>query len=79
MDHCRRFGLWMSRHRFVELAPLWSFPVFLAVAHLPMYVEPRYGLPLVPFTLIFAAAAVTHLSSRIAELNRPDFRFWRIR
>jgi 4-amino-4-deoxy-L-arabinose transferase-like glycosyltransferase len=51
-------GLWLSRHRFLELSPLWSFPAFLAVAHLPMYVEPRYGLPLVPFTLIFAAAAL---------------------
>jgi 4-amino-4-deoxy-L-arabinose transferase-like glycosyltransferase len=57
-------GLWLSRHRFVELSPLWSFPAFLAVVHLPMYVEPRYGLPLLPFTLIFAAAAITHVRSR---------------
>jgi hypothetical protein len=56
------FGLWVSRHRFVELSPVWSFPVFLAVAHIPMYIEPRYGLPEVPFTLIAAAVGVTHLS-----------------
>jgi len=56
-------GLWLSRYRFVELSPLWVFPAFLAVAHLPMYVEPRYGLPLVPFTLILAAGAITHVVS----------------
>ena len=56
------FGLWVSRHRLLELSPVWSFPVFLTAAHIPMYIEPRYGLPLVPFMLIFAAVGVTHLS-----------------
>jgi hypothetical protein len=56
------FGLWVSRHRFLELSPVWSFPVFLTAAHIPMYIEPRYGLPLIPFILIFAAAGVAPLS-----------------
>lgn len=51
-------GIWRHRSRLVHLAPLWTFPVFLLVAQLPMYAEPRYGLPLVPFMAIFAAAAV---------------------
>jgi len=52
-------GMWLSRRRTVELAPLWSVPAYFAAAHVPMFVEPRYGLPLVPFLLIFAAAAVS--------------------
>jgi 4-amino-4-deoxy-L-arabinose transferase-like glycosyltransferase len=48
-------GALISRARLVALASVWSFPLFLALAHLPMYVEPRYGLPLVPFLAIFAA------------------------
>jgi 4-amino-4-deoxy-L-arabinose transferase-like glycosyltransferase len=59
------FGVWASRHRLVELSPFWSFPLFLAAAHIPMYVEPRYGLPLVPFTVIFAAEGIKELSGRI--------------
>jgi 4-amino-4-deoxy-L-arabinose transferase-like glycosyltransferase len=54
-------GGWTVRRRLVELAPLWSFPVYLAAAHLPMYVEPRYGLPLVPFLATFASVAIVAL------------------
>jgi hypothetical protein len=52
-------GMWLSRHRAGELVPLWSVPAYFAAAHVPMFVEPRYGLPLVPFLLIFAGAALS--------------------
>ena len=51
-------GLFLTRARWGESVPVWSFPVYLCVAQLPMYVEPRYGLPLAPFLLIYAAVAV---------------------
>jgi len=52
------YGLWLQRGRLQDIAPLWTFPVFLLVVQLPMYAEPRYGMPLVPFFAILAAAAV---------------------
>jgi 4-amino-4-deoxy-L-arabinose transferase-like glycosyltransferase len=52
-------GMWRSRHRASEIVPLWSVPAYYAAAHVPMFVEPRYGLPLVPFLLIFAGAALS--------------------
>jgi 4-amino-4-deoxy-L-arabinose transferase-like glycosyltransferase len=51
-------GLWINREKLWKLAPLWIFPAFLIAAHLPMYVEPRYGLPLQPFLWIFAGASI---------------------
>ena len=65
------FGVWVSRRRFSELSPIWSFPAFLTLAHAPMAVEPRYGLPLVPFTLIFAASGVTYLSKQWLTYRAP--------
>ena len=56
-------GVWLSRDRLASLAPLWSFPRFLVVAHLPMYVEPRYGPPLVPFVTLFAAKAASSVGT----------------
>lgn len=52
-------GAWQARSRMAALAPVWAIPLFFAVAHLPMLVEPRYGLPLEPYLLVLAAIAVT--------------------
>ena len=57
------YGVWLLRGRLVELVPLWSFPAYLAAAHAPMFVEPRYGLPLVPFLILFASFAVVSIAS----------------
>ncbi len=51
-------GLWRHRLRFIELTAIWAVPAYIAASHLPMYVEPRYGLPLEPYLLILAAASV---------------------
>jgi 4-amino-4-deoxy-L-arabinose transferase-like glycosyltransferase len=52
------YGAWLLRTQLVRLFALWSFPVYLMLAHLLVYVEPRYGLPLVPFVAIFAAGGI---------------------
>jgi 4-amino-4-deoxy-L-arabinose transferase-like glycosyltransferase len=57
-------GAWISRRRLISLAPLWTFPAFLAVAQLPMHTQPRYGLPLVPFLATFAAAGIMAIYRR---------------
>jgi hypothetical protein len=62
-------GVWFSRKRLVTLAPLWSFPLFLLTAHLPMYVEPRYGLPIVPFVIMFASVALDSMFSLVKPLD----------
>jgi hypothetical protein len=33
----------------------------MLAAHLPVYVEPRYGLPIVPFLAVFAAHGINQL------------------
>jgi hypothetical protein len=40
------------------------FPVFGALIHLPMWIEPRYFLPMMPMVFIMAAVGVTPLNSR---------------
>lgn len=67
------YGAWTARHRAVELVPLWSFPAYLAAAHLPMFVEPRYGLPLVPFLTLFAAAACAERVGLIGSRVQREF------
>jgi 4-amino-4-deoxy-L-arabinose transferase-like glycosyltransferase len=59
------FGLWCHRKRWAELLFLWAFPVYLAAAHLPMLVEARFGLPLEPFLVVFAAAGALSVRPRI--------------
>ncbi|HEY7292934.1 MAG TPA: hypothetical protein VH583_24060 [Vicinamibacterales bacterium] len=54
-------GFLATRRRWIELVPLWSVPVYFCAAHLPVYVEPRYGLALQPFLLIYAAVLVDRI------------------
>ena len=61
-------GAWSCRGRLIETLPLWSFPAYLMAAHLPVFVEPRYGLPLVPFVAIFAGEGVRRLLANRAIL-----------
>jgi hypothetical protein len=53
------YGASSLRGRIQTTMPVWTFPLYLAAAHGPVYVEPRYGLPLVPFLTMLAAAGVT--------------------
>ena len=55
-------GLVSERRRFVELSHLILFPIFLAAVSLPLWIEPRYGLPMMPLVAILSAVGVTSLS-----------------
>jgi 4-amino-4-deoxy-L-arabinose transferase-like glycosyltransferase len=52
------YGFWLQKNRFFELAHLVLFPLFVALIHLPLWVEGRYSLPMMPMAVIFAAVAV---------------------
>jgi hypothetical protein len=49
-------GVWKSRADLSRLVPLWSVLLYVALAQLPIYVEPRYGLPAMPFLLVWGSA-----------------------
>ena len=54
-------GVVWERRRFVELSHLILFPIFLAAISLPLWIEPRYGLPMMPLVAILSAVGVTSL------------------
>jgi 4-amino-4-deoxy-L-arabinose transferase-like glycosyltransferase len=54
-------GLWWMRGRLIETSNIWLFPLFGALIHLPMWIEPRYYLPMMPMVFIMAAHAVSTL------------------
>jgi hypothetical protein len=58
------------RGRIQTTMPVWTFPLYLAAAHGPVYVEPRYGLPLVPFLTMLAAVGVTACLHRFKARRR---------
>ena len=49
------YGIFLERRRFVSLSHIILFPVFLSLIHLPMWIESRYSLPMMPLALILAA------------------------
>jgi len=49
------YGFGRCRVQLGPTAPIWSLPLYLALSQLPMYVEPRYGLPFEPYLLMLAA------------------------
>ena len=59
------YGMLIERRRFVSLSHLILFPVFLALVHVPMWIESRYSLSMVPFLLIFSARGVEQLVKRM--------------
>ena len=64
------YGVWSARARARELLPLWLLPAFVLAAQLPAYVEPRFGLPIMPFVVIFAAAGLARISVYAGEIPR---------
>lgn len=54
-------GVVSERCRFVELSHLILFPIFLAAISLPLWIEPRYGLPMMPLVAILSAAGMVHV------------------
>jgi 4-amino-4-deoxy-L-arabinose transferase-like glycosyltransferase len=64
------FGVFKERARLVSLSHLVLFPVFLLAAHLPMWVESRYALPIMPAVFIFAAVGATGLPKFIKAMRK---------
>jgi 4-amino-4-deoxy-L-arabinose transferase-like glycosyltransferase len=64
------YGVYTQRKRFVELSHLTLFPIFLLLAQLPMWVETRYSLPIIPLVTIMASAGVVHLIENVRVIER---------
>jgi len=58
------YGIFLERKRFVSLSHIILFPVFLCLIHLPMWIESRYSLPMMPLVLILAARGIEGMSYR---------------
>jgi len=66
------YGMFLERRRFVSLTHIILFPIFLCLIHLPMWIEGRYSLPMMPLVLILAARGIEGLLSMIrAEKGGP--------
>jgi hypothetical protein len=62
------FGVISVRSRFVLLSHLTLFPIFLMAISLPLWIEPRYGLPMMPLVAVLSAVGLLAQSRRF--LNR---------
>ncbi len=57
-------GGWLSRsHPYLVI-----FPFFLVLFHLPLWIEPRYSLPMVPMMIILALFFISRARSRFRTL-----------
>ena len=55
------FGMIAERARLFLLSHITLFPIFLCVIALPLWIEPRYGLPMMPLVVILASVGVLAL------------------
>jgi len=64
------YGIVLERRRFVLLSHIILFPIFLCLIHLPMWIESRYSLPMMPLVLILAARGIEGLLDFFCSRNR---------
>lgn len=64
-------GILAERRRFVQLRYLTLVLAFLTLSQLPMWVEVRYSLPLMPMILIFAAVGARWLGTTVLHGSTP--------
>jgi 4-amino-4-deoxy-L-arabinose transferase-like glycosyltransferase len=55
------FGVVAQRSQFASLTHIILFPVFLCAIALPLWIEPRYGLPMMPSVAILSAIGAIEL------------------
>ncbi len=67
-------GVVSDRRRFVKLSHLILFPIFLAAVSLPLWTEPRYGLPMMPLVAILSAAGMVHVWKSVRRRAAADAR-----
>jgi 4-amino-4-deoxy-L-arabinose transferase-like glycosyltransferase len=60
------FGIFIERARFVSLSHIMLFPLYLSLIHLPLWIEPRYSLPMMPLVAILAAVGAVRLAGEQA-------------
>ena len=58
------FGIFLERARIVSLGHIALFPLYLSIIHLPIWIEPRYSLPMMPLVAIFAAVGALRLAGK---------------
>ena len=51
-------GFWKLRGKWAATTFIWALPLFGALIHLPMWIEPRYFLPMMPMVFILAAVGL---------------------
>jgi 4-amino-4-deoxy-L-arabinose transferase-like glycosyltransferase len=64
------YGIFLERRRFVSLSHIILFPVFFFLIHLPMWIESRYSLPIMPLVLILAARGAESLWNSMSTTMR---------
>lgn len=64
------YGIFLERRRFVSLNHIILFPVVLSLVHMPMWIEGRYSLPMMPLVLILAARGIEGLRIMRVSGNR---------
>jgi hypothetical protein len=60
------YGIFLERKRLVSLSHIILFPVFVCLIHLPMWIESRYSLPMIPLALILAARGIEGMWNSIS-------------
>jgi 4-amino-4-deoxy-L-arabinose transferase-like glycosyltransferase len=64
------FGIFIERKRFVALAHITLFPVVLTLTHLPLWIEARYALPMVPLTAVLSVVGLVRLIELFRKYKR---------
>lgn len=54
-------GVVAERRRFAGLSHITLFPIFLMLISLPFWIEPRYGLPMMPLLAVLSAAGLLRI------------------
>lgn len=67
------YALYVLKQRAMTLPHITLFPVYLALVHLPMWVESRYSLPAMPMMTILASVGIEHIYSKWQSSPRRVF------
>lgn len=59
-------GIFSRRRQFGRLTEVALFPIFLALVAVPLWIEPRYGLPMMPLIAILSAIGALELWKSLA-------------
>jgi 4-amino-4-deoxy-L-arabinose transferase-like glycosyltransferase len=63
-------GTIAERRGFVRLSHLTLFPIFLMMISLPFWIEPRYGLPMMPLVAVLSAVGLARCREFLAGKSR---------